>query len=230
MRRAAAVATSLGLGGCLVVNGAFHPGEGEGEGSTGTAVVTGETTSAETTSAETTSAETTTGLTTEGASSTGPGACAGEEGDLCTPQQIVGGKTHLICERVGTWEQARAACEARCARLAVLDEAESAAIFAALRTLMTAEDMTQEQSGEESSTMSRASWWIGGHKVDGGYQWLDGTPMPPNGTGGWNSGDPNQDGPDGCVVLGVFGKGDANGKWFDRNCVDVPYRSICEPL
>jgi hypothetical protein len=30
MRRAAAMATGLGLGGCLVVNGAFEPAGGDG--------------------------------------------------------------------------------------------------------------------------------------------------------------------------------------------------------
>lgn len=34
------------------------------------------------------------------------------------------------------------------------------------------------------------------------------------------------DGADGCVVIGVFGKG----KWFDRACVDVPHGPLCDPL
>ncbi len=215
VRRAAAVATSLGLVGCLKINGAFQAGDGGGS-SSGDATSSG--------SGESTSVETTTGVT-----STGSDACAGTEGDLCAPQQI-GDQTYLICDKHGTWEEARLLCEARCARLVILDEAESAAIYAALREQMTAEDIAQEMSGADSVTMPRASWWIGGHKVDGAYQWLDGTPMPPKGTGGWYSNDPDMEGPEGCAVLGVFGKGEANGKWFDRGCLDVPYRPICEPL
>jgi hypothetical protein len=150
-------------------------------------------------------------------------------GGACVSQQIAG-ETYLICEESGTWEQARAACEARCARLVILDEVESAELVAALRAQMTDEDIKQEQDGGDQTVWPRASWWLGGRKVNGEYLWLDGAPMPPKGTGGWYSNDPDIAGDDACAVLGVFGKGDDNGKWFDRSCKDVAYRSICEPL
>lgn len=254
-RGAAVVAASLGLGGCLVVNGAFEAAEGEGSGSSsgspdgssttalsggsaepgtssgeGSGGASASSSSSSSTGSDASSSGEATGTTTStDSSSTGPDACAGLDGDQCSLQSI-GGQDYWTCERVGTWEEARLACEARCARLAILDEAESAALLTALRDQMTAEDIAQEMSGEDSVAMPRASWWIGGHKVDGAYQWLDGTPMPAKGTGGWYSNDPDIDGADGCVVIGVFGKGDANGKWFDRPCGDVPHRSICDPL
>lgn len=218
MRGLTAVALGLGLGGCLTVNGAFQAGEDGGGSGTG----------ASSSGVETTSSGTTEALTSEG-SSTGPDPCAGDPADLCVAQEI-GGQSYLICERIETWEQARLTCEARCARLAIVDEPESAAIFAWLRDQMSAEDMVQDTSGADQVTMQRASWWLGGHKVAGVYQWLDGTPMPPTSTGGWAPTNPDMAGDDGCVVLGVFAKAAENGKWFDRSCIDVPYRSICEPL
>lgn len=259
--RAAAVATSLGLGGCLVVNGAFQAAEGDGSGaatSTGTTVVTGGDTStggsstggasegsggASTGSSSSSSSDasssgpgvdestsTSTTDATTSSSSTGPELCPGTEGDLCTSQPI-GGQTYLLCDKHQTWEEARLACEARCARLVILDAVKSAALFTELRAQMTDADKQEEMSGVDQIPLPRASWWIGGHKVDGAYQWLDATPMPPKGTGGWNSNDPDIDSPEGCVVLVVYGKGEGgNGKWFDRPCGEVPYRAICEPL
>jgi len=258
------VATSLGLGGCLVVNGAFQAAEGDGSGaatSTGTTVVTGGDTSTGSSSSGTSegsggastggtstgssssssdasssgpcvdeSTSTSTTDATTGSASTGPELCPGTEGDLCTSQQI-GGQTYLLCDKHQTWAEARLACEARCARLAILDEPESAVLLTALRAQMTDADKQEEMSGVDQIPLPRASWWIGGHKVDGVYQWLDATPMPPKGTGGWNSNDPDIDSPEACVVLVVYGKGEGgNGKWFDRLCGDVPYRAICEPL
>ncbi len=253
------MATSLGLGGCLVVNGAFEPvgdsasasgssgstvatgssgdpgtgtsgaSEGSGGASESAGVVTsssGGTTSGGTTS-ETTSG--TSGETTAEASSTGPDPCAGDPTDLCTPQQIAG-QSYLFCDKHGTWEEARLICEARCARLVVLDEVESAAVFTELRAQMTAEDLMAEQDGGDQVPMPRASWWIGGRWVDGTYVWMDGTMMPAKGTGGWYSNDPDAPGADSCVALGVFAKGEGNGKWYDRSCMAVPYRPICEPL
>ena len=123
MRRAAAMATGLGLGGCLVVNGAFEPAGGDGS-------------------------------TSSSGASTGPD-CLGE-GGACVSQQIAG-ETYLICEESGTWEQARAACEARCARLAILDEVESAELVAALRAQMTDEDIKQEQDGGDQTVWPRAA-------------------------------------------------------------------------
>lgn len=245
---AAMVATSLGLGGCLIVNGAFDASAGasssggSSSGDPGTSSGAPGTSSSGGASAGSGGADASssgvdvsgdgtdaTTLTSSGSSSTGPDACPGLAGDLCVLQSI-GGQDYWICEQIATWEEARLACEARCARLTILDEARSAQILTALRAQMTAEDIAAEMSGEDSVAMPRASWWIGGHKVDGAYQWLDGTPMPPKGTGGWYSNDPDMDGPDGCVVIGVFGKGDANGKWFDRDCSSVPHRAICDPL
>lgn len=219
VRQAAAVASSLALGGCLVVNGAFEP---VGDSASASSSSSGGTTSV-------TTSETTSGGTTADGSSTGPDACAGDPGDLCVPQQI-GGQNYLVCDKHGTWEEGRLVCEARCARLVVLDEVESAAIFAVLRAQMTPEDLMQEMSGADQVPMPRASWWIGGRWVDGTYVWMDGTPMPAKGTGGWNSNDPDAPGDDNCAALGVFAKGEGNGKWFDRSCTTVPYRPLCELL
>ena len=262
LRRAAAVATSLGLGGCFVVNGAFEPvgdsasasassssstvptsssgdpitgtsgtSESSGGASESAAVVTtsSASTSEGTTSGETTSGETTSTETTADGSSTGPDACAGDPGDLCVPQQI-GGLHYLLCDKHATWDEARLICEARCARLVVLDEVESAVIFTHLRAQMTPEDIMQEMSEADQVVMPRASWWIGGRWVDGNYVWLDGTPMPAKGTGGWYSNEPDAPGADSCAALGVFAKAEANGKWFDRSCTAVPYRPLCELL
>jgi len=237
---AAVLAASLGLGGCLVVNGAFQPGGDDGESSsaqvsTGTSpgpstdsdASSGAPTGGETASGEGSSAESSGGESSSGSSSTGPDLCGGAAEDLCVTQEIAG-RSYLVCERLSSWEEARLACEARCAQLVILDELENAEIFAALRQQMTSEDIAQEQGGGDQTVMPRASWWIGGRKVEGAYLWLDGTPMPPKGTGGWSGNDPDIDGDDACATLGVFGKGDTNGKWFDRGCDTVPYRFVCE--
>ncbi len=236
------MASSLALGGCLVVNGAFEPaGDSASASGSSSTVATGssgdpgtgtseasESAGVVTTSSASTSTSGGTDETTSG-ETTAPGACAGDPGDLCVPQQI-GGQNYLVCDKHGTWEEGRLVCEARCARLVILDQVESAAIFAALRAQMTPEDLMQEMSGADQVVMPRASWWIGGHWVDGAYVWMDGTPMPAQSTGGWSSNQPDGPGDDSCAALGVFAKGEGNGQWFDRSCTAVPYRPLCEPL
>lgn len=165
---------------------------------------------------------------TTAATDTGP-ACEGPAEDLCAVDEAAPG--YQICQRVATWDQAQAACEARCMRLVVLDAAESDALFDVLRAGLTPEDMQADMTiGDGQEFSERASWWIGGHKIGGVYTWLDGVPMPATGTGGWSPGNPDVADNTACVVLAVFGKGGANGDWFDRDCNNPPHRFICEPV
>lgn len=214
-------------------SGTSSTSEASGQGATGS---TGDTTT-------TGALVTTTGATTTGAgtiavdsssdggestvaSSTGPG-CADPPEDMCEVDPML--PDYRICERVATWDEARAACEARCMQLVVLDEPESDLLFAVLQARKTAADLAEEQMGGDFLQSVRASWWIGGHKQDGVYVWVDGSPMPPKGTGGWYSNDPDEQGAEACAILAVFGKGNDNGLWFDRSCSQPPHRFVCEP-
>ena len=164
---------------------------------------------------------------TTAASDTDP-ACEGPAEDLCAVDEAAPG--YQICQRSTTWDQAQAACEARCMRLVVLDEGESDALFNVLRADLTPQDMQEDLQGGAQENWERASWWIGGHKIGGVYTWLDGVPMPPTGTGGWSPGNPDVADNTACVVLAVFGKGGANGDWFDRDCNTPTHRFVCEPI
>lgn len=179
-----------------------------------------------TTTADSTTGDVPTGTTQD--ATTGD-ACVGIPGDLCEPLEIVGAP-YLLCELGGPWAQAVATCEAHCMRLVILDEAESVAIQAVLAERMTEEDKAEAATIPPLQQLSapRASWWIGGYK-DGPWLWLDGTNMPPYGQGGWAVDNPDIDGTNACAAVAVYGKGDGDGKWFDRPCDDVPYRFICEP-
>ena len=252
MRRATAVvAAGLGLAGCLKLNTGFDP---SGTASTGPAATTTEagitapgttapdhatgpassdtgsaTDSASTSTgalAQTTSASATDASTAAG--TTGPG-CEGTPADQCGPLQQIAGRSYRFCERLSTWDEAKGLCAGRCEHLVKLDMLSALAVLATLRVQMTEQDMQEEQSGGEQTAMPRASWWIGGHRQGDGFVWLDGTPLPPNGTGGWGPNDPDGGDTDQCVAFGVYAKEQDNGKWFDRNCVAVPYRFICEP-
>lgn len=185
-----------------------------------TTTATTDATTTSTTTATTTDA-TTTATTTGGACAT-DGTCEAVE---------ISGDAYLLCEQTVTWPLARAACEAQCMRLVILDEPENAALYAELVARMTDEDelaapMLNPVSQPENT---RASWWIGGEKQDDVWQWLDGTPMPPPSTGGWSPDNPDINGSFACAALAVWGKAQNDGKWFDRDCEGLTYRFVCEP-
>lgn len=177
-------------------------------------------------------ADTTTGTgdadATTGDGTTGVDPCAGAPDDMCVPQQV-GPRSYLLCHRNSTWDEARTLCEGRCQALARLEPEESLALMQVLRSQMTDEDIKEEQNAGDQTSLVRASWWIGGHRPDADFVWLDGTAMPAKGTGGWGPNDPDGPDTDDCVVLGVYAKEDDNGKWFNRDCKLVPYRFVCEP-
>lgn len=198
-----------------------------GDGTTGAVAQT--TGTATTAAVETTTDTTASDATTDpGDSTTGGAVCEGVAEDLCESQQV-GPRSYLLCHRHSTWDEARTLCEGRCQQLARLEPEESLALMQVLRSQMTDDDIKQEQQGGDQISMTRASWWIGGHRPADTFEWLDGTPMPPKGTGGWGPNDPDGSDTDDCVVLGVFAKEDENGKWFNRDCEAVPYRFVCAP-
>lgn len=237
--------------GCLKVNPAYdEPTSTSTTGSTGgwttggTTQAGGETTAGGSGSAgETTSGATlgettgpvggSTGDASSGGSTGGEAFCmpATQEAEQCAPLGTTG---LLFCETVRTWGDAKAACAAMCGRLAIVLEGERPAVHAELAALMTEQDKIDEQNieaGVDSVTANRrSSVWIGARTEakDGPYAWVDGSPMPAAwDMFGWGPTDPDYSGL--CVVLGLFGKGDHDGDYFDRQCVEEPYRYLCEP-
>lgn len=195
----------------------------------------GETTAGESGSAGESTSGATLGETTGpvGGSTGGEAFCdpATQEAEKCAP---LGNTGLLFCDTVRPWGEAKAACAMMCGRLAIVLEGERPAVHAELAALMTDQDKIDEQNieaGVDSVTANRrSSVWIGARAEvkDGPYAWVDGSPMPAAwDMFGWGPTDPDYSGL--CVVLGLFGKGDDDGDYFDRKCVEEPYRYLCEP-
>lgn len=129
----------------------------------------------------------------------GVGACAAATG--CDLAIRPGGSAYLLCGGAATWQQARSACQARGADLAVVvDAAEDAFLFG----------------------LGVAVAWIGLTDAESGvWTWVDGSPAT---YAGWGDGEPNNSG--GNEHCGQI-RGD--GRWNDIPC-ETAMGWVCEDV
>lgn len=234
-------ASTSGTGGPDVTSGGPDPTTAAPTGDTGGDGTTTAVSAAGSSDTTATTTDPTTDPTADPTATTGGPVCTVNPTDPPCTMLNLNGHNYLRCDAELTWEMALVSCSARCGSLVMFTEStpdadqESLDVMNQLRMLMDVMDKQLEEEildeEVEQEDVPRASWWIGGyrHSDDNTFYWLDDSPMPAMGMGGWNPADPDP-GPDSdqdCAALAVYGYEAENGKWFDRRC-DQTYRYLCE--